>query len=144
MYLISACLIGENCKYDGNNNFHKTAKALFDKGLAIPVCPEQLGGLPTPRLPSEIVGDETIMIDGRNVTKEYNLGAKKTLEIASSNNASIAILQARSPSCGSKYIYDGTFSGKLISGQGKTAELLEANGIRVITIDEFLESDYEK
>ena len=123
MYLISACLIGDNCKYNGKNNLHKVANDLYSSGKAIPVCPEQLGGLSTPRLPSEIIGDSVVMTDGTNVTKEFDLGAEKTLKIALEHNVKYAILQARSPSCGSKQIYDGSFTGALIKGKGRTTEL---------------------
>ena len=143
-YLISGCLIGENCKYNGGNNLENIAKALFDKGLALSVCPEQLGGLSTPRIPAERIGDKVISENGIDVTKEYNKGAQKTLKVALENNIKIAILQARSPSCGSKQIYDGTFSGTLIDGEGKTAQLLKANGIKVITIDEYIRDYYEE
>ncbi len=139
MYLISACLIGENCKYDGKNNFHEVAKDLFDKGLVIPVCPEQLGGMSTPRIPSEIVGDKVLSKEGLDVTNEFNLGAEKTLRIALENNAKYAILQVRSPSCGSKLVYDGSFTNKVIMGQGVTTKLLEKHGIKVITIEEYIE-----
>ena len=141
MYIISACLIGENCKYDGNNNFHEVAKDLFDKGLVIPVCPEQLGGMSTPRIPSEIVGNKVLSKEWLDVTNEFSLGAKKTLKIALENNVKYAILQAKSPSCGSKFIYDGTFSNKLIKGQGITTKLLEKHGIKVITVEEYIEKD---
>jgi len=143
MFLISACLIGENVTYDGTNNYHKIAKELFDKGLAIPVCPEVMGGLPTPRVPSEIVGEQILSKEGIDVTTFFEKGAKKTLQIAKENNVSIAILQARSPSCGSHHIYDGTFSGSLIEGEGITTALLREHGIQVITIDEFVELYYD-
>ena len=143
MYLISACLIGENCKYNGGNNLNIKAKELYDKGLVIPICPEQMGGLSTPRIPSEIVGDKVIMRDGKDVSFEFELGAQKALKIALDNNCKYAILQARSPSCGSEYIYDGSFSNTLIKAQGKTAKLFHENGIKVLTIDQFLEGTYE-
>lgn len=141
MYLISACLIGENCKYDGHNNLDIIAKALFDKGLAISVCPEVLGGLGTPRVPSEIMDGKVVSKEGIDVTKAFTIGAKKTLEIALKNKVEYAILQSRSPSCGSKQIYDGTFSGELIDGMGVTTKLLRENGIKVMTIEEFIEKE---
>ncbi len=144
MYLISACLIGDNVKYDGKNNYHEVAKELYDRGLAIPACPEVLGGMTTPRISSEIVGDKVISKDGKDVTHHFILGAKKTLQIAKENGVTLAILQARSPSCGSKQIYDGTFSGTLIEGNGIAASLLEEHGIKVITIDEYIRDYYEK
>lgn len=143
-YLISACLIGENCKYNGENNLEKIAKLLFDKGLALPVCPEQLGGLSTPREPSEIVGNQVINKKGEDVTKEFMFGAVKTLDYALKNDIRIAILQARSPSCGSNKVYDGTFSNTLIEGEGRTTTLLRRNGIKVITIEEYIRDYYEE
>ncbi|AIO18544.1 hypothetical protein KQ51_00664 [Candidatus Izimaplasma bacterium HR1] len=143
-YLISSCLIGDNCKYNGGNNFDKIAKALFDKGLAISVCPEVLGGLDTPRVPAEIVKDKVINKEGIDVTIEYIKGADSTLKTALDNDIKIAILQARSPSCGSKEIYDGTFSGKLIKGEGRTTKLLRESNIKVITIDDYIRDYYEK
>lgn len=137
MYLISACLNGENVKYDGKNNYHKLAKELNDKGLVIPVCPEVLGGMSTPRIPSEIVGNKVLSKTGKDVTHHFQKGAEVALKTALDNNVKIAILQARSPSCGSKQIYDGTFTGKLIEGKGVATTLLEANGIKVMTIEEF-------
>jgi len=143
MYLISACLIGENVKYDGLNNEHNVALELVKKGLVIPVCPEVLGGMSIPRVPSEIVLDKVVSKEGKDVTKYFQAGAQKTVEIAKQNNINIAILQARSPSCGSSQIYDGTFSGTLQDGQGVTTRLLEQNGIKVITIDEYIRDYYE-
>lgn len=143
-YLISACLIGENCKYNGGNNLDNIAKLLFDKGLAFSICPEVLGGLDTPRVPAEIVNDEVITKEGVNVTKEYELGAKKSLEYALKHNIKIAILQPRSPSCGSKQIYDGTYSGTLIKGEGKTTKLLREHGIKVITMEDYMRDYYEE
>jgi uncharacterized protein YbbK (DUF523 family) len=142
MYLISACLTGENVKYDGTNNYHSVAKELVDMGQAIPVCPEVLGGLSTPRIPSEIVDNVVLAKDGTDVTSFFQKGAEKTLKIAQENNIKVAILQARSPSCGVHQIYDGTHSGVLIKGQGKTTSLLQQHGITVITIDDFLKDYY--
>lgn len=144
MYLISACLIGEHVRYDGKNNVHEVAKQLMDHNLAIPVCPEVLGGMTIPRIPSEIVGDNVRSKTGEDVTHFFMNGAKKTLDIAKKNHVNIAILQARSPSCGSKQVYDGTFSGQLIEGQGITTSLLEQHGIHVITIDEYIKDYYEQ
>lgn len=143
-YLISACLIGDNCKYDGGNNLDSIAKKLFDSKMALPVCPEELGGLPTPRVPAEIVDGKVISKVGIDVTGEYNFGARIALKTALDNDIKIAILQSRSPSCGSEYIYDGTFNGTLIPGEGVTSKLLRANGIKVITIEEYSRDYYEK
>lgn len=138
MYLVSSCLAGINCRYDGKNNLNKKVADLVKAGKAIPVCPEVLGGLPIPRDPSEIIADEegnkrVVTEKGKDLTAEFKLGAEKTLQIAKILEAKKAILQQRSPSCGSGKIYDGTFSGNLISGRGLTAELLIAEGIEVLT-----------
>jgi uncharacterized protein YbbK (DUF523 family) len=138
MYLVSSCLAGINCRYDGKNNLNKKVTELVKAGKAIPVCPEVLGGLPTPRDPSEIIVDEegnkrVVTEKGKDLTAEFKLGAEKALQIAKILEAKKAILQQRSPSCGSWKIYDGTFSTNLISGSGLTAELLIAEGIEVLT-----------
>ena len=133
--LISACLLGENCKYSGGNNYTPAIEALREKFDVIPVCPEQLGGLPTPRTPSERAGARVLSRGGADVTEAFRQGAEKTLEIARESGAARAVLQERSPSCGSECVYDGTFSGTLVPGQGVTAELLERNGIRVYSGD---------
>ena len=137
MLLISACLVGINCKYNGKNNLNEELKKLVDEGKAIPICPEQMGGLPTPRVPSEIIKNESgnirvITKDGRDVTKEYKQGATRALKIAKALNINRAILKLKSPSCGCGKIYDGTFSGKLIDGNGITTQLFLENGIEVI------------
>lgn len=129
--LVSACLVGENCKYSGGNNYSPAVAALGEHYELIPVCPEQLGGLPTPRTPSERVGDKVLTRDGRDVTDAFRRGAEKVLEIALAQGITRAVLQERSPSCGWGRIYDGTFTGTLIPGQGVTAQLLRAHGIAV-------------
>lgn len=129
--LVSACLVGENCKYSGGNNYSPAVAALGEQYELIPVCPEQLGGLPTPRTPSERVGDKVLTRDGRDVTDAFRRGAEKVLEIALAQGITRAVLQERSPSCGWGRIYDGTFTGTLIPGQGVTAQLLRAHGIAV-------------
>ena len=133
MKLISACLAGKNCKYDGGNNSNIKVLDLMKREECILVCPETLGGLKIPRLPAEIVGDKVIRKDGADVTKEFEKGAKETLRIAKENICDMVILKSRSPSCGCGKIYDGTFSGKLVGGDGITARLLKENGIKVIT-----------
>ena len=136
MYLISACLAGVNCKYDGGNNEDEKVLELVKAGKAILVCPEQLGGLPTPRLPAEIVeinGErKVIATDGTDVTAQFLKGAEEALKIAQMMNIKKAILKSRSPSCGYGRIYDGSFSKTLKDGSGFTAELLEKNGIEII------------
>lgn len=129
--LVSACLLGENCKYSGGNNYHPGTEKLRELFEVIPVCPEQLGGLPTPRTPSERVGDKVLTRDGQDVTEAFRRGAEKTLTIAQMEGAARAVFQVRSPSCGCGTIYDGTFSGKLVPGKGVTAQLLEESGIKV-------------
>lgn len=138
MYLVSACLVGINCRYDAKNSKNDWITELVNQGKAIPVCPEQLAGLPTPRNCCEICsyddGDRKVISnDGRDLTQEFILGAEKTLEIAKNNNIKSAILKSKSPSCGCGLIYDGTFTGQLIEGNGLTTELLLQNGIKVIT-----------
>ena len=115
--LVSACLLGTPCRYDGKSKKNEAVCALAERFELIPVCPEVLGGLPTPRTPSERRGACVVRKDGRDVTAEYRRGAECALE--------------RSPSCGSGEIYDGTFTGALTAGDGVTAELLKANGITV-------------
>jgi len=137
MILVSACLCGVNCKYNGKNNLNEEMLELLKKGEALLVCPEQMGGLETPRNPSEIKiinGEIKIFMDnGRDVTENYIRGAKEVLKIAKELNVKKAILKKKSPSCGCGEIYDGTFTGKLIKGNGITAALLLENGIEVET-----------
>ena len=142
MYLISACLCGVNCKYNGLNNYNEICDKLFTSGNAILVCPEQLGGLPTPRIPSEIIGESLnilnnnrVVIDknGNDVTSQFIKGAQETLQIAKKLNIKKAILKDGSPSCGVNYIYDGKFNGTKIKGMGLTAQLLKESSIEVIS-----------
>ncbi len=123
--------MGENCKYNGGNNYSPAVAALTEKFDVIPVCPEQLGGLPTPRTPSERTGERVLNREGQDVTEAFRRGAEKTLDIARKEGVARAVFQVRSPSCGCGTIYDGTFSGALVPGKGVTAELLEKNGVRV-------------
>ena len=139
--LVSACLLGENCKYSGGNNYAPAVEALRERFELVPVCPEQLGGLPTPRVPSERVGERVLTRDGRDVTEAFQSGAERTLDIAQAEGITRAVLQERSPSCGSGCVYDGTFSGTLVPGRGVAAELLEENGVQVLSgsrLDELL------
>lgn len=129
--LVSACLLGENCRYSGGNNYCPAAAALGERYELIPVCPEVLGGLPTPRAPSERAGERVTARDGTDVTAAFRLGAERTAEIARSGGVRRALLQERSPSCGCGTVYDGTFSGTLTAGRGVTAALLEKNGVEV-------------
>ena len=141
MVLVSSCLGGINCKYSGENNLNPFVLELINKGLAIPLCPEQLGGLSTPRVPAEILKEKVITKNGNDVTEEFLKGAKNVLEICKTLNVKTAILKSKSPSCGVGKIYDGSFSSKIIDGNGLTAQLLINNGIKVFTeneIDEFI------
>ena len=134
--MVSACLLGENCKYSGGNNRSEKLLRYLEGHQVVPVCPEVMGGLPTPREPAEIVNGMVINRAGVSVDGEYCLGAARTLEIARREQIDLAILQSRSPSCGAKQIYDGTFSGTRIPGQGVTAKLLMEHGFRVMDIEE--------
>lgn len=133
MDIVSACLCGINCKYDGKNNLNEELKERVMQGELLPVCPEVLGGLPIPRVPCEIRDGRVFTKNGRDVTEKFYLGAKKTLEIAKAAGAKKAFLKQRSPSCGCGKIYDGSFSGTIIPGDGITAALLKQNGIEVLT-----------
>ena len=131
--LISACLLGENCKYNGGNNAlsPQTLDALRKRYELIPVCPEQAGGLPTPREPSERQKNGVFTRSGRNVTAEYRRGAETALALMREHRCKTALLKERSPSCGSGQIYDGSFSGTLIPGDGTAAEALKQAGVIV-------------
>lgn len=135
--IVSACLLGCNCKYSGGNNRNEKLIQLKDRYHLIPICPEVDGGLPTPRPPCEIVKDKVRTKDGRDYTSYFQKGAKLSLATAKKEGATLAILKSRSPSCGYGQIYDGSFSGKLIAGKGLTAELLEQNGIKIYNEDNF-------
>lgn len=137
--LISGCLLGLKCRYDGKEKKLPEIEKLIELYNLIPVCPEQLGGLPTPRIPAERVKDRVITQAGVDVTKEYQLGAEEALKITKLYNCKKAILKEKSPSCGCGKIYDGTFSRNLIVGNGVTAEILLKNGIEV-----FGESEIDK
>lgn len=148
MILISACLAGINCRYDGGNNLNEKIFELVRDGKAILVCPEQLGGLSTPRVPAEIISKENkklvITKTGEDVTHQYERGALEVLSLANKIGITKAILKANSPSCGCGIVYDGTFSKTKIEGNGITTELLKNNGIDVITekdnIEEFIKN----
>ena len=131
--LCSACLLGLKCRYDGKTKLNKKARELSKKVILIPVCPEQLGGLPTPREPAEQRGNKVFTKSGKDITENFVKGAKEVLKITKIFGAKEAILKQKSPSCGCGKIYDGTFSGKIIKGDGVTASLLKRNRIRVIT-----------
>ena len=136
--MVSACLAGENCKYNGGNNRNEKVLQLTEGNEVITVCPEQMGGLPTPRVPSEIRDGVVTAEDGRIVDEEFRVGAAKCLKIALREQPDLIVLQSRSPSCGVKQRYDGTFTGTLKDGSGVTAELLMENGFRCVDVEDLV------
>ncbi len=138
--MVSACLLGENCKYNGGNNLNPELLRLLSGHTVIPVCPEVLGGLPVPRIPAEIVDGTVINREGVSVDAAFRRGAGKALEIAAAEQPDLVILQPRSPSCGAGQIYDGTFSGTLVRGKGVFAEMAVNAGFRVMDAEDALAS----
>jgi uncharacterized protein YbbK (DUF523 family) len=148
MILVSACLLGINCKYNGDNNKNEQVEKYLKDKKFILVCPEQLGGMSTPRNPSEIINldkdnvieGNTIVVNNKNldVTEEFKKGALETLKIAKIYGCKKAILKEGSPSCGSSFIYDGSFKGKKVNGSGVTTSLLRQNSIVVISEKDIL------
>ena len=136
---VSACLLGENCKYNGGNNYNLELSEFLKDYDVIKVCPEMLGGLSVPRVPAEILNGNVINKEGIDITNNYVEGAKKTLSIALENDIKVAILKKNSPSCGMGMIYDGTFSHTLVSGDGIAAKLLKENGIRILNEENYKE-----
>ncbi|WP_022754718.1 DUF523 domain-containing protein [Butyrivibrio fibrisolvens] len=136
--VISACLLGDNCKYNGGNNYSERLQQFIkdNDATVIKVCPEVLGGLPTPRVPSEIVNEIVMNKEGVCVDLEFRTGAEKALKIVSKADPDLVVLQSRSPSCGVKEVYDGTFSGTKIPGSGIFASLLIDEGYKVIDIED--------
>lgn len=134
--LVSGCLMGFECRYKNDSCRNERILELAKEHVLIPVCPEQMGGLPTPRNPAERVEDRVISSAGDDVTAEYQKGAAAALYTAQVNHVDFAILKANSPSCGKGVIYDGSFSGKKTAGNGLTAELLMKNGFAVYTEDQ--------
>jgi uncharacterized protein YbbK (DUF523 family) len=133
--IVSACLAGVECRYDCQAQSRQDIIDMVNKGEAIPVCPEQLGGLPTPRPPAEIVGEKVLTKDGDDVTENYRLGAEEALKIVKENGCDEVYLKSKSPMCGYGKIYDGSHSGKLIEGHGTFARLLKKIGIKINSID---------
>ena len=133
---VSACLLGENCKYNGGNNESKKLKDYVKGHTVVPVCPEVMGGIPTPRDPAEIAGGVVRQKNGRSVDAEFRVGARVALKKIKDAEADMVILQSRSPSCGAKEIYDGTFSGRLVKGKGVFAAMLEEEGISVMDVED--------
>lgn len=136
--MVSACLLGENCKYNGGSNRSEALLRKLAGHEIIPVCPEVAGGLPTPRIPAEIVRGTVRNREGQNVDAAFRAGARAVLELAQREQPDLLILKSRSPSCGVHEIYDGTFSGKLIPGRGVFAELAYRAGFKVRDAEEFL------
>ena len=129
MILVSACLLGHDCKYNGGNNDNAAVHAYLEGKDWVCFCPERAGGLPAPRLPSEIRGERVVSRAGDDVTEEFRLGAEKALAFCRAHGVDRAILKARSPSCGVHAVYDGSFTGTVVPGMGVTARLLAENGI---------------
>ena len=134
--LVSACLLGVPCRYDGCSVPCEKALELVKTAQAVPVCPEILGGLPTPRVPAERVGDRVLNREGADVTEAYRRGAEQALYLCRLFGCKTAVLKSRSPSCGCREIYDGTFTGHRVPGMGMTAQLLSQAGVRVLTEEE--------
>ena len=139
--MVSACLLGENCKYNGGNNRNEALLRRLEGHEILPVCPETAGGLQTPRTPAEIVNGTVINREGQNVDAAFRAGAEAVLELARREQPDLLILQSRSPSCGVKEIYDGTFSGKRIPGKGIFAGLACEAGFVVKDVEEFLREE---
>ena len=141
--LVSACLLGVHCRYDGKSNQLPALETLLAQHACIPVCPEILGGLPTPRPPAECQGALVRNREGADVTQAFHRGAAETLHLAALYHCEAALLKERSPSCGCGTIYDGSFSKTLVPGDGITAQALKAQGLRVYgesQLDELLSS----
>lgn len=136
MLIVSGCLAGLICRYDGTAKPYEKVIRMVAEGKTIPLCPEQLGGLPTPRISAETRGNKVIRKDGVDITEEFQCGAQEALKLAKLIGASTAILKARSPSCGFGQVYDGSFTGTLIGGNGIFAELCKNNGIEIKTEEE--------
>ena len=134
--MVSACLTGQNCKYNGENNYSEKLMKFLAGHEVFAVCPEVMGGLPTPRIPCEIVDGVVLNREGVSCDREYHEGTELALEIARREQIDLAILQSRSPSCGVRQVYDGTFSGTLREGQGVFAERMITNGFRVLDVEE--------
>lgn len=130
--LVSACLLGENCKYNGGNNWNERVVKFCEGHRVIAVCPEQLGGLSTPRKPVEIRGERVLTADGDDCTQAFRNGVKRVLERIDGEQIDMAILQSRSPSCGVKEVYDGTFTRTRIPGMGMLARALAERGVTLV------------
>ncbi|MBQ7596707.1 MAG: DUF523 domain-containing protein [Clostridia bacterium] len=134
--MVSACLVGQRCKYNGGDNYSEKLADFLSGHEVIPVCPETEGGLSVPRSPCEIVNGAVMNSDGENVDDAFRCGAAKCVRLAKEKGVGLAVLQSRSPSCGVNQIYDGTFSGRLKKGSGVFASLLGQNGFRVLDVED--------
>ncbi|PID26951.1 MAG: purine-nucleoside phosphorylase [Candidatus Cloacimonadota bacterium] len=134
MVLVSSCLVGINCRYDGKNSKNEEFASMVESGEAVAVCPETAGGLSTPRKPCEIREGRVFNIEGEDLTENFVKGGNLTLELCKIFNIEKCYLKSNSPSCGCGTVYDGTFTGKKIEGNGITAEILLKNGIEVISV----------
>lgn len=139
MILVSQCLAGEHCRWDGGTNLVPEIRELVDRGLAVTACPEVLGGLSTPRKPSECLDGRVINSSLEDVTEQFCKGAEAALQICCANACEYAVLKSKSPSCGCGWIHNGKFDGGLVPGNGITAQLFLDHGIRVMTEQEYLE-----
>ena len=137
--MVSACLLGSNCKYDGGNNESEALHRFVTGHEVIPICPEVLGGLSIPRIPAEIVNGEVVNREGKSVDREFREGARKALDLAFTHRPDLIVLQSRSPSCGVNEVYDGTFSGKRIPGMGVFAKAASEAGFRVVDIENLVD-----
>lgn len=138
-YAVSACLVGVNCKYNGKNNKNNKLLTFLENQDYITICPEVVGGLPIPRACSEIQNNQVVNIEGKDVTKEFYLGAQKELERIIEEKVDLVLVQPRSPSCGCGKVYDGTFSNNLVNGDGIFVKMCKNKEIVVQNYDEFLE-----
>ena len=136
--VVSACLLGENCKYNGGNNYSREVAAFLEGKEVIPVCPEMLAGLGVPRTPIEIVGEDVKTRDGQSVGAALSMAVEEILAQLDGQEIACAILKSRSPTCGVKQIYDGTFSGTLVDGMGVLAAALKENGYNVLDSEDFV------
>ena len=137
--IVSSCLLGVNCRYDGGNEFRENIKGLMTKYNLIPVCGEIFGGMTTPRNPSEIIGDKVFDNSGIDVSENFYRGAEEVVNLCKLYDCKLAILKSNSPSCGFGQIYDGTFSGNKVDGMGITAKLLDKNGVQIFNEINFVE-----
>ena len=133
---VSACLLGENCKYNGGNNYNEKVMEFVKGHEVIGICPELLGGLPVHRKPAEIVDGIVRTKDGASVDEEFRLGSEAAMKIIEEHDIELVILQSRSPSCGVKTIYDGTFSGNLVAGQGVFAQMLAKRNCKIVDVSD--------